>query len=132
MLTLLYSMDKKIKDQYTRTIIGSRIINRPIDTCFGAGWTRSDGNPPPNRTFANDFIVVKKSPLQGYGIFAAVDIEKHTHVLVEKPFFNIKSWVQLDSEYAGLNEEEKAVFDGLVGYHRVHKDPIVKKYSANQ
>lgn len=121
-----------IKDQYTRTIIGSRIINRPNDTCLGTGWTSSDGTPPPNRTFTNKFIVVKESPLQGYGIFAAVDIEQHTHILVEKPFINVKNWMQLDSEYAGLTEEEKAVFDGLVGCHRVHEDPIFKKYSANQ
>lgn len=124
-------MEKKIKDQYTRTIIGLRIINRPIDTCFGTGWTSSHDTPPPNRTFANEFIVVKKSPIQGFGIFAAVDLDIHTNVLVEKPFFNVKNWTQLSSEYAGLNEEERAVFDGLVGYHRVHKDPVFKKYSAN-
>lgn len=125
-------MDEESKEKYTRTIIGSRVIQRPSDTCFGAGWAPGDGTPPPNRTFANEFIVIKKSPLQGYGVFAAVEIEQYTHILMEEPFFCIRSWMHLDSGYARLNEEEKAVFDGLVDYHSVYKDPIVRKYSANQ
>lgn len=108
------------------------MIRRPFDTCFGTGWARGDGSlPPPHRTYANDFVIVRKSLLHGYGIFAAVDIERKTHVLLEKPFFAIRSWMQLESEYAGLGEEQKAVFDGLCGYHRVHKDPIPRKFSAN-
>ncbi|KUI70145.1 SET domain-containing protein 5 [Cytospora mali] len=124
-------MDKKIKDEETKTIIGPRIIQRPIDTCLGTGWNREDGTPPPNRTFTNELVVVSKSPLRGYGIFAAVDIKKHTHILVEKPLFSINGWTQVKSEYSRLNEEEKAIFDGLVGYHRVYKDPVLQKYSAN-
>lgn len=121
-----------IKAQSTWTILGDCIIDRPIDTCLGKGWTGSEGTPPPNRTFANEFIVVKKSPLQGHGIFAAVDIKKETHILMEQPFFSVKSFRQLRSEYAGLNKEEKVIFNGFVGYDRLHKHPVSKKYNANK
>lgn len=125
-------MEMMIKAQSTWTILGDCIINRPIDTCLGKDWTGSDGNLPPNRTFANELVVVKKSPLQGYGIFAAVDIEKETHILMEQPFFSVRSFRQLRSEYAGLNKEEKLIFNGLVGYDRLHKHPVSKKYNANK
>lgn len=126
-------MEEEIQDKYTWTIIGSRIIQRPIDTCFGTGWACVEGTPPPpNRTFANEFVMVNKSALQGYGVFAAVDIGQYSHILLEKPFFSTEGWHQLDSEYAVLGEDEKAVFDSLVGYHRVHKNPVFQKYSTNQ
>ncbi|ROW07808.1 hypothetical protein VMCG_03631 [Cytospora schulzeri] len=125
------SAEKEIAKQQPGTNVEYRVIQRPIDTCLGQGWTRGDDALPPNRTFANEFIIVKKSPLHGYGIFAAVDIEEKTHILVEKPFFIISAWKQLDSEYARLNEEEKAVFDGLVGYSKEHEDAVSKKHSAN-
>ena len=128
----MYSKEKKIEDEYTRTIIGSVIIQRPIDNCFQTGWERDDGTPPLNRTFTNEFVTVDKSSLQGYGIFAAVDIEQYTHVLVEKPFFSTERWDQISVEHAALGDQEKAVFDGLAGYHTTHEDPVVQKYSANQ
>lgn len=127
-----YSTDEEYEGKYVLTKIGHSMIQRPFDTCFGTGWARGDGSlPPPHRTYANEFVMVRKSLLHGYGIFAAVDIKPKTHVLLEKPFFAIRSWMQLESEYAGLREEQKAVFDGLSGYHRVHKDPIPRNFSAN-
>lgn len=89
-------------------------------------------NLPPNRTFSNKWFTVKLSPLGGFGVFAKVHIPRHTHILLEQPFFTLKEFKALKGTYRAQNEEEKAVFDGLHGYHKDSDDAVLQKWNANQ
>lgn len=115
---------------HNAAIIGHQPTPRPIDTCLGAGW--APGDRLPNRVFANEHIAVAESALQGHGVFAAVDIEEDTPILLEKPLLRLKGLGKLCAAHARLGGEEKAVYDGLVGYHEDETCPILQKWSANQ
>lgn len=65
-------------------------------------------------------------------MFAIVDIPQSTHILLEQPLFTIKQYKFLERKYQSLDEEEKAVFDGLHGYHKQNPDPLHQKWNANQ
>ncbi|KAL1857470.1 hypothetical protein Daus18300_010335 [Diaporthe australafricana] len=112
--------------------IGSQPTPRPVDTCLGAGcWAPGDITPP-NRGFANEHIAVAASPLGGHGVFAAADIEEDTPILVEEPLLRLKGLGRLCAAHARLGGEERAVYDGLVGYHEDEICPVLQKWSANQ
>ncbi|KAF3764620.1 hypothetical protein M406DRAFT_70848 [Cryphonectria parasitica EP155] len=125
----------------TKTAIGLRHVQQPIETCFGQTPTDvlagAESNQPslpsmpPNRTFSNDWFAVGKSSLGGYGISAAVDIPKHTHFLVEKPFIRLKKYCELPGKYAKLSQEEKLVFDNLHEFDKQDRAPVFKKWNAN-
>lgn len=72
-----------------------------------------------------------ESALQGYGVFAAADIQAGTDVLVEAPLLRAKGLEKLCARHARLGEEERAVYDGLVGYHEWETCPVRQKWSAN-
>lgn len=140
----------------TATIIGVQWVEQPVESCFGqaesvdqdsgyyseAEHSIGAGNKliqaaaspklPPNRTFANKWFAVSKSLLGGFGVFAAVDIPKHTHILLEQPFLVIKQYKFLEKKYEALDKKRKFVFDGLHGYCK-NKDSLVhRKWNANQ
>lgn len=134
----------------TNTAIGLRYVAQPVESCFSqTSMDALDGDSissltdsgysslhevvtPPNRNFCNEWITVQKSPLGGYGIFAAKDIPRHTHFLLERPFIRISNCAQLAGEYSKLSEEEKLVFDGLYGFDRTSDDPLKMKWNANR
>jgi hypothetical protein len=89
------------------------------------------GDPLPNRTYANEHIAVRQSALQGHGVFAAGDIKEGTEVLMEAPLLRGRSLERLGARHAKLNHEERAVYDGLVGYHEFDTCPVRMKWSAN-
>ncbi|KAK2598310.1 hypothetical protein N8I77_011733 [Diaporthe amygdali] len=123
--------DKRLEDTHTATITtGSRHTPRSIDTCLGSGW--GPGDALPNRTFANEYIRVAKSPLQGYGAFAATDIKEGTRILLEEPLLRVNGLGKLRAEHALLDGEKRAIYDGLVGYHKHEACPVLQKWSANQ
>lgn len=99
------------------------------DTCLGGGWV--PGNPLPNRAYANEHIAVAESPLQGHGVFAAADIKGGTEVLMEAPLLRARGLERLRARRGRLGEEERAVYDGLVGYHESDTCPVRKRWSAN-
>lgn len=102
---------------------------RPIETCLGGGWAQ--GGPLPNRTFANEHVAVSRSALQGHGVFAAARIEAGTDVLAEAPLLRVRGLARLGERHAKLGEEERAVYDGLVGYHEWETCPVRQKWCAN-
>lgn len=128
----------------TQTVVGLQYITQPIESCFGkaveAGTDTNSGYSgsqetdqlPPNRVFSSDWFMVGKSSLGGYGAFAAVDIPGFTHFLLERPFLRLSNFNQLEDKYRKFNKEERAVFDGLHGYHRYSGDPLYQKWNANQ
>lgn len=133
----------------TNTAIGLRYVPQPIESCFGqtnldaldgdsgsgstdSGYGSLHEHVPPNRVFCNEWITVQKSPLGGYGIFAAKDIPEFTHFLLEQPFIRTSHCSQLADKYDKLSEEEKLVFDGLHGFDRTSDDPLKKRWNANR
>lgn len=156
----LPSIQAKLKAIETLTAVGIRYVPQPIESCFeptiwknGAGASDGDSSgcgfgdsgygssslhhesarvPPPNRTFANEWIAVRRSPLGGYGIFAARDIPRNTHFLLERPFIHISGYSELATKYDELGEEEKLVYDGLHRFDRTSDDPVKKRWNANR
>lgn len=137
----MYSELNKLK---FNTILGLQYVSQPISSCFGKAGSGSDSDftgavgavLPPNRTFANEWLAVKKSPLGGDGVFATKTIPQHFHFFVERPFLRLNADHLLLLRLAGtyqwkMNEEEKAVFDGMHGYHKNSRNPQQRKWSAN-
>lgn len=147
----------KLKAIETNTAIGLRYVAQPVDSCFGEQTSNAknmDGESqsgsgsgfvdsgyaslhdqllvPPSRTFRSEWIAVRKSPLGGFGIFAARDIPADTHFLLEQPFISVSRASQLADKYDRLGEEEKLVFDGLYGFDRTSDDPVKKRWNANR
>lgn len=71
------------------------------------------------------------SALQGHGVFAAADIRAGTDVLVEAPLLRTRGLEKLCARHARLGEEERAVYDGLVGHHGWETCPVRQKWCAN-
>lgn len=63
----------------------------------------------------NEFIVVKKSPLGGYGAFAARDLQYGEIILVEKPLVRTVQ-VSLIEAIDALDLEEKVLFVNLAKF----------------
>lgn len=101
------------------------------DTCFKAGSTWTPGDPLPNRSYANEHITVAQSALQGHGVFAAADIKHGTEVLMEAPLLKARGLEKLCARHAKLSDGQRAVYDGLVGYHEWETCPVRQKWSAN-
>lgn len=87
---------------------------------------------PPHRTFSNKWLKVAPSSLGGYGIFAEVDIPKHTHILLEKPFLACRHLGRLKEKYSKLSKEQKAVYDDLHPYDKTTDCPIKQRWNANR
>lgn len=135
----------------TSTAIGLCRIHQPIESCFdqrsaaapcaagstttstteGTSEAQQSNSLAANRSFSNAWIRVASSPLGGYGVFAAVDIPKDTHILVERPMIWIKNHADLDSMYARLEPEEKLAYDSLHPYHMDSTDPVEMRFNSN-
>lgn len=133
MLTPLNTRDDKI--QAASAVPATRgwqynYFRSQPDTCLGGGWV--PGNPLPNRTYSNEHIAVAESPLQGHGVFAAAGLIKAgTEVLMEAPLLRARGLERLSARRGRLSDEERAVYDGLVGYHESEKCPVRNRWSAN-
>lgn len=130
------------------TAVGLRYVPQPVESCFGqiddtiaptdndSGYSSLYGSEaasvPPNRTFSNDWIAVRKSSLGGYGVFATKDIPKFTHFLLERPLIQTKGFNRLADKYSKLGAEEQLVFDSLHGFDRNNADPLKKRWNANR
>ncbi|PSR94512.1 hypothetical protein BD289DRAFT_451288 [Coniella lustricola] len=84
----------------TYTAIGFCHVRQPLESCFNQCAATSctstmEEQPavtlPANRAFSNSWVKVSLSPLGGYGVFAAVDIPRDTHILVEQPIIWMKN-----------------------------------------
>lgn len=152
----MHSLHQEVLATQTKTILGLLCLKQPIESCFGKkqqvesaheGAASSDSGCdtedhaqeaplatplPPNRTYTNQWFAVGKSPLGGFGVFAIVDIPVSTHILMEQPLFT-SQYSNLERKYLReLNEEQKAVFDGLHGFSKNSPDPLHQKWNANQ
>jgi hypothetical protein len=125
-----YKPDPTTTTTTTTTTKTYQFFRTKPDTCLG-GDKWSPGGPPANRHYANEHIEVRESPLQGHGVFAAADVREGTEVLMEAPLLRAKGSGGLAARHARLGDEERAVYDGLVGYHEWETCPVRQKWSAN-
>lgn len=76
---------------------------------------KGDGPEPP--IFENEYLVVKKSHLAGYGVFAKTIIPKDTLVLVESPLLIIPSKVSNRDVFVDLSWQDREIFYSLHAFH---------------
>lgn len=143
------SIHSELKAIETMTAVGLRYVPQPVESCFKVGQTEDNATAdddsgysslygseavpiPPNRSFSNDWITVRKSSLGGYGIFATKDIPQFTHFLLERPLIQMRGVNRLGEKYSKLGPEEQLVFDGLHGFDRNSTDPLKKRWNANR
>ncbi|KAI1809964.1 hypothetical protein GGS20DRAFT_595252 [Poronia punctata] len=68
-------------------------------------------------SFKNGLIEVKKSPISGYGVFAARQLDAHTHILVEKELLHANNY-DLYAKYEALTEAQKTAYKSLHGHKK--------------
>ncbi|KAI0976807.1 hypothetical protein F4678DRAFT_125055 [Xylaria arbuscula] len=73
--------------------------------------------------FNNGFLEVKKSPVAGYGVFAARDLEPYTPILIERELFNA-NFYDLYQKLDSLTEEQAKAYHTLHGHKRTSDEDI--------
>ncbi|KAI1129242.1 hypothetical protein F5Y10DRAFT_291325 [Nemania abortiva] len=110
------AIDKLIEENKVRTALGT--INLSSSEL---AILNSDGLQPKLASdldsFHNGFLEVKKSPVSGYGVFAARDLEPYTPILMERELFNANSF-NLYQKLEDLTDEQKKAYHNLHGHKR--------------
>ncbi|KAI1298240.1 hypothetical protein F5Y03DRAFT_272686 [Xylaria venustula] len=73
--------------------------------------------------FNNGFLEVKKSPVAGYGVFAARDLEPYTPILIERELFNA-NFYDLYQKLDSLTVEQTKAYLTLHGHRRTPDEDI--------
>lgn len=73
--------------------------------------------------FSNGFLEIKKSPVSGYGAFAARDLDPLTPILLERELFNANSF-NLYQKLDALTEEQRKAYCALHGHKRTPSEDI--------
>ncbi|TGJ87619.1 hypothetical protein E0Z10_g1141 [Xylaria hypoxylon] len=116
------AIDKSLEEDKIRTgLMTIKLSNSKL------AILNSDGLQPKLASdlenFNNGFLEVKKSPVSGYGAFAACDLEPYTPVLIEHELFNANSF-DLYQKLDALTKEQMIAYHNLHGHKRSPSEDV--------